>query len=253
MVANFQTVKTGKYTGIVKPFFEKGWWDKLEEFVDSSRFDRIIDYLKSQKAEGKTVVPRDIDCFNAFKHCPYDKLKVVIIGQDPYPGIVNGKPEANGLAFGYSPRNDEDVYIPQSLKVILREIEKDIYKNDNDASLLYNTSLINWAKQGVLLLNTALTTQMHYPGMHTAIWKEFIYNVINIINNNNPGTIFMLWGEEAKALKPLLFKTHHVLETYHPAAEFYSRGKVSFVGCGHFSEANKILEQNNGKEARIIW
>lgn len=249
------TMIVGKYTNLVEPLFEKGWFNKLRPFIDSSEFDKIIDYLKAEKKQGKLITPLDINCFRAFKECKYDNLKVVIIGQDPYPGLKNKVLEADGLAFSYTRTTPDDNHIPKSLKVIFKEVERDYYNNITEyADVINDTNLSRWSKQGVLLLNTALTTIVGTAGVHADIWAPFTKYVLNTISENNPGTIFMLWGGFAQSyVKFINDKTNHILLAPHPAAQFYSGGKITFSECGHFTKANKIIEESNGKEYCIKW
>lgn len=237
----------------IKHLFDDGWFKVLKPFIESKQFDDIIEHLKVEKQNGKTVLPTDVDCFNAFKYCNYKDLKLVILGMDPYPNLVFGKPEAHGLAFSYRPTAEHDFHIPKSLQAVLKEVEDDVYKcNLDDVGILTETNLQHWAEQGVLLLNTALTVNHKEPGSHIKLWKPFTQYVIQYLNQNNPGLIWMLWGNDAKAYKDKLNNNHHILEAGHPSP-LNCNPLTKFAGCKHFSKANEIIEKQKGKEFKIIW
>lgn len=237
----------------IKDLFEENWFKILTPFIESQQFDDIISHLKSEKANGKKVVPFDVDCFNAFKYCPYNELKVVIIGQDPYHGIRFDKPEAHGLAFSYKKTNQNDYYVPKSLQNILKEVAMDVYGSHSDLFIDQDTNLERWAKQGVLLLNTALTTIEGTPGAHLTLWKPFTNYVIQYLNTQNPGLIWMLWGSDARKYKIHLDCTrHHILEAGHPSP-LNCNPITRFEGCEHFKKANELLVKMNGKLAEIQW
>lgn len=235
----------------ISHLFEEKWFNILKPFIESSQFDDIITNLKLLKQTGKYIIPQDIDCFNAFKYCPYDKLKVVILGQDPYCNIIYNKPEAHGLAFSYKPVNETDFHIPPSLNNILKEVNDDVYQcNFEDMMYIENPNLTRWAEQGVLLLNTALTTEHKETGIHIKLWKPFISYVIQYLNQNNPGLIWMLWGADAKSYKDSISNTHHILEAGHPSP---NNTTIPFLGCKHFTKANDLIKQMNGKREKITW
>lgn len=171
----------------------------------------------------------------------------------PYPNLMFGKPEAHGLAFSYRPVAENDFHIPKSLQTILTEIEEDVYKcKFEDMLTLQQTNLQHWAEQGILLLNTALTVNHKEPGSHIKLWKPFTSYVIQYLNQNNPGLIWMLWGNDAKAFKEKLNNNHHILEAGHPSP-LNCNPLTKFKGCKHFSKANEIIEKQNGKEFKITW
>jgi uracil-DNA glycosylase len=171
----------------------------------------------------------------------------------PYPNIVFGKSEAHGLAFSYKPVNETDFHVPKSLQTILTEVEEDVYNcNFEELGVLITPNLENWAQQGILLLNTALTVEYKNPGSHLALWKPFTSYLIEYLNECNPGLIWMLWGNDAKLYKQKLNNNHHILEAGHPSP-LNCNPKTTFKGCKHFSKANEILEKMNGKNAKIVW
>jgi uracil-DNA glycosylase len=203
-------------------------------FFDS--LNKPISFLEKELLDNKDISPAIENIFNAFKYCNFESTKVVIFGQDPYfqSGI------ANGLAFSV----DEDQIIPASLKNIYKEIKDDIGPSKNKSGCLKS-----WAKQGVLLLNTALTVEVSKPGSHSNIgWDNFIYDIIKLINNK-PNVVFILWGNHAqKYIRYLNNKNHLILYGPHPSPLSAYRG---FFGSKHFSKCNNYLKRNNLKE--IDW
>jgi uracil-DNA glycosylase len=183
---------------------EAQWITKLSSFIDSEQFDNIIEGIKQAKAKGKRIAPDSKDSFNAFLLCPYNELKVVIIGQDPYHNWINNKPVAEGLAFS----SGAGLYCPPSLKNIIKEVERDIYQGF-DIHVSSEYSLRRWAVQGILLLNTALTVEESIPGSHIKLWKPFTEYIFKVLNENNSGLIFMLWGNEAQKYEELINTNLH--------------------------------------------
>ena len=203
-------------------------------FFDS--LNKPISFLEKELLDNKDISPAIENIFNAFKYCNFESTKVVIFGQDPYfqSGI------ANGLAFSVN----EDQKIPASLKNIYKEINDDVGPSKNKSGCLKS-----WAKQGVLLLNTALTVEVSKPGSHSNIgWDNFIYDIIKLINNK-PNVVFILWGNHAqKYIRYLNNKNHLILYGPHPSPLSAYRG---FFGSKHFSKCNNYLIRNNLKE--IDW
>ena len=198
-----------------------------------------MDKLNSEYSR-TTVYPSKTNVFRAFRETPWEDLRVVILGQDPYH---DGS--ATGLAFA-------NAWDPNNLKISpsLKKIEDYHNSEDIDHSLfVLDTSLESWTKQGVLLLNTALTVEKGLAGSHTKYWKKFTEGVLKTIAENRPDCIFMLWGGHAKAYKPLI-KNCNVLEFVHPAYASYK--KIDWK-CPNFNQANSILESANGSEYRILW
>lgn len=199
-------------------------------FIDLSLFVRQ-QYLKH------TIYPAPKDVFRAFDLSPFDEVKVVIIGQDPY----HGPRQANGLAFAVN----ENTPLPPSLKNIFIEIEKDL-----EIKPVPNGDLSRWAKQGVLLLNATLTVQASTPGSHQKKgWEEFTDAVIRKLSKEKEHVVFMLWGNYAKNKGLMIDRNKHlVLEAAHPSPFSVYNG---FFGCKHFSKANEYLRQNHLPE--INW
>lgn len=230
----------------LEPFIEKRWLEFLLPFFETNV---IFPYLTERKKHIQ-IVPKQYDMFNAFKYTPFDKVRVVILGQSPYHSLINRLPEADGLAFSYTKREESDLYTPKSLAIIRDEVEKDVY----DGMLLnFDNNLKRWAEQGVFLFNTALTTEVMSKDAHIKLWRPFTEYVIRIISDYNAGVIFCLWGDFAKEFKPIIDETkHYIFEAGHPATELYNGyGNGTFLGCKHFSKINKVLYDNN--KEKIEW
>ena len=182
--------------------------------------------LHEEKAAGKTIYPPGRQIFKAFELTPVDKVKVVILGQDPY----HGAGQAMGLSFSVP----DNMPAPPSLRNIFREIESDL-----GIRMSGRPNLENWARQGVLLLNAILTVRAGEAASHSRIgWTEFTDAVIRYISDNLNGIVFLLWGNFARSKKSLIDSSrHHVLEAAHPSP----LAGGAFSGCRHFSKTNEIL------------
>ena len=211
-------------------------WDViLKEEYNKEYFKNMIGYLNKEYNE-KEIFPLKSNIFKAFSLTDFDNVKVVILGQDPYHGVD----EANGLAFSVN----ENVKLPPSLKNIFKELESDLnIKNDNG-------DLSNWAKQGVLLLNTVLTVVKDTPASHKNIgWEVFTDEVIKIINKKEEPVVFILWGNFARSKKKYITNPKHlIIESTHPSPFSCNNG---FFGSKPFSKTNDFLRKNNIKE--IDW
>ncbi len=185
----------------------------------------------------KQIFPASDDIFNAFNLTPLSKVKVVILGQDPY----HGDGQAHGLSFSVRP----NVAIPPSLLNIYQELESDC-----GCYIPNNGYLEKWAKQGVLLLNTVLTVQAHKAFSHRGIgWEEFTDAAIRAVNEQDRPIVYLLWGKPAQSKKSMLNNPKHlILEAPHPSPLSAYRG---FFGCHHFSKANEFLEEHG--ETPIDW
>jgi uracil-DNA glycosylase len=210
---------------------EPSWKEALEGEFGKPYFSQIAGFLRSEKQAGKTIYPAGSFIFNAFNATPFEKVKVVILGQDPYhnPG------QAHGLSFSV-PQNTQP---PPSLVNIFKEILEDV-----GCPIPRHGNLEKWAKQGVLLLNAALTVEANKPMSHSKIgWHEFTNAVIKTISDKKEHVVFILWGTFAKSKQELIDITKHlVLTSAHPSPLSAHNG---FFGCRHFSKANQWL-QNNG-------
>jgi uracil-DNA glycosylase len=206
------------------------WKAILQAEKEKPYFQEIIRKVQ-EDAKQHTIYPPHKDVFNAFKYCPYDKTKALILGQDPY----HSEGQAHGLAFSVQPGVD----IPPSLRNIYEELF-----NDLDIEPANHGCLIPWARQGVLLLNAALTVRKGQAGSHQDIgWKQFTDHIISMLNERSQPMVFLLWGTYARSKRELITNARHlVLETSHPSPLSAYRG---FMGCGHFSQTNSFLTTNN--------
>lgn len=193
----------------------------------------LREFLQREQAAGHIVYPASADIFNALNTTPFDKVQVVILGQDPY----HGPDQAHGLSFSVR----DGIRIPPSLRNIYKEIGGAIPRTGN---------LTPWAKQGVLLLNATLTVQAEKAGSHQGRgWEQFTDAVIRALNDRGEHIVFMLWGSYAQKKGAFIDrKKHLVLEAPHPSPLSAHRG---FLGCGHFVKANEYLKQHGRKE--IDW
>lgn len=206
---------------------EQSWKDALQAEFDKPYFAGISEFLHEEKRSGKVIYPPGPLIFNAFDLTPIDKVKVVILGQDPYhnPG------QAEGLSFSVP----HGVTPPPSLKNIYKEIESDL-----GVKIQKDGSLRSWAEQGVFLLNAILTVRAGEAASHSRIgWAEFTDAVIRTLSERKSGLVFLLWGNFARSKKALIDTTKHtVLEAAHPSP----LAGGAFFGCRHFSKANAVLE-----------
>jgi len=207
---------------------EPGWLNVLEPEFEKEYMKNLKAFLLQEKQTGKTVYPKGADIFNAFNHTPFDKVEVVILGQDPY----HGEGQAHGLSFSVQ----KGVATPPSLKNIYKELETDIegFKTPNHGNLT------QWADEGVLLLNASLTVRAHEPGSHQGKgWEAFTDQAISQLSAKKTGLVFLLWGKFAQQKAILIDeKKHTVLKSAHPSPFSAYTG---FFGCRHFSRTNEIL------------
>ena len=215
---------------------EQSWKDALAGEFEKPYFASLVRFLHHEKAAGKKIFPPGSQIFKAFELTPLDKLKVVILGQDPY----HGPGQAHGLSFSVP----EGIPAPPSLKNIFKEIESDM-----GVRMSGYPNLENWARQGVLLLNAVLTVRSGEAASHSKIgWEQFTDAVISYISDNCEGVVFMLWGNFARGKRELIDASRHcVLEAAHPSP--LARG--AFFGCRHFSRANSWLIANG--KSPINW
>lgn len=210
----------------MKVTIEQSWEEVLCEEFNSPYFYQLVKFVKQEYAT-KTIFPPGKLIFNAFNLCPFDKVKVVILGQDPYHNFN----QAHGLSFSVN----DGVEIPPSLVNIYQEIESEL-----SVKTLPTGNLERWAKQGVLLLNATLTVQAHMAGSHQGKgWERFTDAVIQTLVNKREHLVFMLWGNYAQQKSKYIDRAKHlVLTTVHPSPLSAYRG---FFGCGHFRDANDYL------------
>ncbi len=214
-----------------------GLWKKiLKQYFDSDDWGKLSEFVKSEY-KIKTVYPPPEYVFNAFDLCSYDKVRLVIIGQDPYHGVG----QSHGLCFSVQ----DGVRIPPSLQNIYKELHSDV-----GMEIPTSGNLEYWAKQGVLMLNATLTVVAGQPGSHqNKGWEKFTDLVIKKLNDEKECLVFMLWGNYAKEKGQFIDREKHlVLEATHPSPYSAHNG---FFGCKHFSIANEYLKKNSLSE--IKW
>ncbi|MFL3022724.1 MAG: uracil-DNA glycosylase [Cytophagales bacterium] len=215
---------------------EESWNNVLEKFFNKDYFKLLVEKVRNEY-KFNTIYPKGDKIFNAFNLCPFDSLKVVIIGQDPY----HGKGQANGLSFSV----EKNIKIPPSLKNIFIEL-----KNNYPEYEYSNGDLTRWANQGVLLLNSILTVRKSEPGSHTNIgWEKFTDFVIKNISSEKSNIVFLLWGKYAQSKSRLIDDNKHlILKSPHPSPFSAHKG---FFKNFHFKKTNEYLLLNNIKE--ITW
>ncbi len=209
---------------------EESWKQLLKEEFAKPYFKSIPLHIKTEKLQGKTIYPPGSLIFNAFNTTPFDNLKVVILGQDPY----HGPGQAHGLSFSVP----AGVPPPPSLVNIFKELRDDI-----GLDIPPHGNLTSWAMQGVFLLNASLTVRAGEPMSHAKIgWAEFTNAVIQMISRHKDHVVFMLWGKFAQEKRTLIDETKHlILRSVHPPPLSAHAG---FFGCGHFSKANAWFMEN---------
>ncbi|MCX3266411.1 MAG: uracil-DNA glycosylase [Pedobacter agri] len=217
---------------------EPGWLAVLEDEFEKEYMKSLKAFLQEEKQNGATVYPKGADIFNALNTTPFDQVKVVILGQDPY----HGAGQAHGLSFSVQ----RGVAVPPSLKNIYKELETDIegFITPNHGHLTY------WAEQGVLLLNATLTVRASEAASHqNRGWEVFTDEIIKALSTKREHLVFLLWGKYAQQKAALIDqKKHYVLTAAHPSPFSAYNG---FFGSKHFSKANQLLIQNN--LAPIDW
>ena len=213
------------------------WQTVLSSEFEKAYFNELIFFIKQEYAT-KNCYPKGSQIFSAFDHCPFDDVKIVIIGQDPYHGFG----QANGLCFSVN----DGIAMPPSLQNIFKELEQDI-----QTPLPLSGNLERWAAQGVLLLNATLTVRESEAGSHQKKgWETFSDAVIQKISDDKENVVFLLWGGFAKKKGAKIDRNkHYVLETGHPSPLSANRGL--WFGNKHFSKTNAFLKSKNATE--IIW
>lgn len=213
------------------------WDDILKDEFEKQYYKDIREFLKKEYAT-KTVFPSMYDIFNALKYTPYEDVKVVILGQDPYHGVG----QAHGLSFSVK----KGITTPPSLKNIYKEIENDL----NIEMDKTNGELTSWANQGVLMLNASLTVLKGQPNSHGKIgWEKLTDSIIEKLNYKDTPVVYLLWGRNAQMKENLITnKNHLILKCAHPSPYSANNG---FFGCKHFSKTNEFLKNNGLVE--INW
>ena len=216
---------------------EPSWKARVGDWLLQPQMRELAAFLRQRKAVGAQVFPPGPQIFAAFDATPFDATKVVILGQDPY----HGRGQAHGLSFSVQP----GVPVPPSLLNIYKEIERDL-----GLPRPQHGFLMPWAKQGVLLLNAVLTVEGGNAGAHQKRgWEGFTDHVVETLNQQREGLVFMLWGSYAQQKgKVIDTQRHRVLKAPHPSPLSAHRG---FIGCGHFSAANEYLQRRG--QTPIDW
>jgi len=216
---------------------EPSWKERIGDYLGRPDMQALSAFLRTEKQAGKVIYPPGPEIFAAFDHTPFDAVRVVILGQDPY----HGPNQAHGLCFSVRP----GVQTPPSLQNIFKEINRDLGIAPPD-----HGCLTPWADRGVLLLNATLTVQQGMAGSHQGKgWEGFTDAAIDALNREREGLVFMLWGSYAQKKGQLIdARRHCVLRSVHPSPLSAHRG---FLGCGHFSAANRYLESRG--VAPIDW
>jgi len=210
---------------------ENSWKLALKDLFQKPYFDQIAAHIKAEIELHKTIYPKGKLIFNAFEQTPFDQVKVIILGQDPY----HNPHQAMGLSFSVP----DGIKPPPSLMNIFKELNKDI-----GMPIPPTGNLTPWAKQGVLLLNAVLTVREQEPASHAKIgWMDFTNDIIQLLSEEKKGLVFILWGnfaqQKIKLINPL---KHKILKAAHPSPFSAYNG---FFGCKHFSAANEYLVQHN--------
>lgn len=206
-----------------------GWDDVLAPLFQDERYLKIREFLKTEYSQ-HTVYPDMFDIFNCFRYTPFDDVKAVLLGQDPYHNVG----QAHGLCFSVK----KGIEPPPSLINIFKEL-----KSDLGCTIPNSGDLTKWAKQGVLLLNTALTVRAHQANSHKNCgWTWFTDSIISLLSEKKEHLVFILWGGNARSKKPLIDQSKHlILECAHPSPLSAYNG---FFGCRHFSKTNEYLKAN---------
>ena len=209
---------------------EPSWKARIGDWFARDDMQQLAQFLRQRKAAGATVYPPGRDIFAAFNATPFDAVKLVILGQDPY----HGPGQAHGLCFSVLP----GVPVPPSLLNIYKELEADL-----GIARASHGCLLPWAQQGVLLLNAVLTVEDGKPGSHQGKgWEGFTDHVVEVLNRERDGLVFLLWGSYAQKKGAMIdTRRHRVLKAPHPSPLSAHRG---FLGCKHFSLANQYLARN---------
>jgi len=212
----------------VDPKIEPSWKEQLTGEFQLPYFSQLKDFLVSERLKGKTIYPPGQKIFSAFDYTPFEKVKVVLLGQDPY----HGTGQAHGLCFSVP----EGVPSPPSLVNVFKELNSDL-----GIPIPKTGNLEKWAKHGVLLLNATLTVQANTAGSHQGKgWENFTDAVIKTLSEKKSGLVFLLWGNYAKSKEKLIDASKHfILKAAHPSP----LAGGAFFGCRHFSKTNELLRQ----------
>jgi len=224
-------------TTVVSPVIDSSWKEVLYNEFQLPAFKEIKKFLLEEKQSEKQIYPAGNLIFNAFNLSPFDKIKVVLLGQDPYHGFG----QAHGLCFSVA----DGIPFPPSLKNIFKELQSDM-----GIPIPLSGNLEHWARQGVLLLNATLTVRAGEAGSHqNRGWEQFTDAVIRLLSDRKEDLVFILWGKYAQAKIPLINeKKHAILTAAHPSPFSAYNG---FFGCSHFSKTNQLLIKSG--QSPINW
>jgi len=215
---------------------DKQWLNHISSEREKPYFKELEEFIKKRRSEAQ-VIPGPAEIFLPFKITEWNHLKVIILGQDPYPSSA----DSHGLAFSSLAKQT-----PYSLQNIFNEIYSDIYEGNSGGIKVFQTNnLTSWAKQGVLLLNMVLTTEAGSPGSHkNKGWEEFIKSVVKMLNERHTAKlVWMLWGKSAKEMKKYIDQEKHlVLESEHPSA--MRNDPNAFINNRHFSKCNNFIKKH---------
>ena len=216
---------------------DASWKDRIGDYLQREDMAALSAFLRQRKAQGARIYPPGPEIFAAFDATPFEQVKVVVLGQDPY----HGAGQAHGLCFSVRP----GVPVPPSLENIFKEIHADLGLPRPD-----HGCLLPWARQGVLLLNAVLTVEDGRAGAHQGKgWEGFTDHVVDVLNSEREGLVFLLWGSYAQAKGKMIdTRRHRVLKAPHPSPLSAHRG---FLGCRHFSATNEYLARNG--KTPIDW
>jgi uracil-DNA glycosylase len=230
---NLQEIQTKLYEKVKV----SGWGPAMVNQVMSQDFLKILQTLLKESQDGKKFTPQIKYLFNAFESCQYDKLQVVIIGQDPYPNVN----VADGIAFSCSNLG----VVEKSLEYMFQSIEETV-----NPDYVQDPDLRRWASQGVLLLNSALTTTLNKPGSHQLLWKQFMTEILDHLLWNKPDIVYVFMGKKAAEFADMIPDNHLKIHVSHPASAAYM--KSSKWDCGDmWNKINKYLEENDKR--KIHW
>lgn len=220
-----------------------GWAPHLKGFLLSDDFKTILDRLVEDSQDGKHFTPKIKQVFRAFEECPYNDLKVIIVGQDPYPTLVDGMNVADGIAFSCGNTNK----LQPSLKFMLQEVQDQMYPA---GMTNWEPDLKRWANQGVLLLNTALTTTIGKTGSHYMLWQPFVVYVLDYLSWNNPGLIYAFLGKQAQTFMGGMTENNYKFVASHPATAAYNKLE-KWDSQDLFKKIEKTLLSTNNM--KIVW
>lgn len=214
------------------------WGDKLKTFLMSDEFGSILTQLLLESQAGERFTPVVKQLFRAFEECPYSELKVIMITQDPYPkaGI------ADGIAFSSSNTGE----VPASLRFMFKDIEETVYTDGYE----WNPDLARWSNQGVLMLNTALTTSTGKIGMHVELWRPFIDFLMDVLAHSNSGLVYVFLGDKGREWAKTVPGNNFKFFATHPATAAYREQKLWDSG-NMFNQINQILQKNY--DTKIEW